>query len=200
MRYGIFGGTFDPPHIGHQILAAEACHQLGLDRILWVLTPYPPHKSGRIITALDRRLAMLRSIVAGDPTFELSSIDINRPAPHYAADSMAILRENDPSEVFIYLMGADSLDELQTWHEPERFLSLCDGLGVMQRPGSEIDLDKLDYRLPGIRSKVQLIQAPLLEVSSTQIRQRVRQGRPYRYYLSEGVYQIVRDHWLYLPA
>ena len=93
MRYGVFGGTFDPPHIGHLVLAAEALNQFGLDRVLWVLTPEPPHKSERLITDLGVRLEMLRAAIGEDPDFELSRVDIDRPPPHYAVDTMAVLRE-----------------------------------------------------------------------------------------------------------
>jgi nicotinate-nucleotide adenylyltransferase len=197
-RYGIFGGTFDPPHIGHLILAAEAYQQLSLKRVLWVLTPAPPHKREQEITPSAARLAMLRAALGDDPAFELSGVDIDRPPPHYAADTMALLRAQMRAGCLYYLMGEDSLDDLPSWHAPARFLALCDGLGVMRRPRREVDLEALETQLPGVRAKLNFIQAPLLEISSTEIRGRVRQGRPYRYYLPPGVYEIVRSERLYL--
>ena len=93
---GIFGGTFDPPHLGHLILAAEARAQLGLERLLWVLTPDPPHKQGQSITPLAERLEMVRLAIANDPQFELSSVELNRPGPQYAQDTVSLLPLNTP--------------------------------------------------------------------------------------------------------
>ena len=169
MIYGVFGGTFDPPHIGHLILAADAHDQFGLDRVLWVLTPEPPHKPGRLVAHLSIRLEMLRAAIGDNPAFELSTVDIDRPAPHYAADTMQVLREESPGGKFVYLMGGDSLDDLPSWHEPQHFLDLCDGLGVMCRPGSEVDLAALEAQLNGVREKVRIIHTPLLEISSSEI-------------------------------
>jgi nicotinate-nucleotide adenylyltransferase len=197
MRYGVFGGTFDPPHIGHLILAAEAQDQFELDRVLWVLTPEPPHKSGRMITDVGVRLEMLRAAIGDDPGFELSRVDIDRPPPHYARDTMAALREEHPGGEFIYLMGGDSLGDLPAWHEPRRFLELCDGLAVMYRPGEPVDLQALETQLPGVSEKVSLLQAPLLEISSSEIRRRVGHGLPYRYYLPKRVYWIIHTAGLY---
>ena len=197
-RIGIFGGTFDPPHIGHLILAAEAQGQFGLDRVLWVLTPEPPHKRGSPITDIGVRLEMLRAAIGNDSDFVLSRVDIDRPAPHYAVDTMAALHEEYPDGEFIYLMGGDSLGDLPSWHDPNRFLELCEGLAVMCRPGEPVDIQALEVLLPGIREKVNILQAPLLEISSSEIRRRVKQGMPYRYYLPKRVHWIIQTAGLYL--
>jgi len=99
MIIGIFGGTFDPPHIGHLILAAEAHYQLGLKKILWVLTPFPPHKQGRKITSVDERYTMLNIMLAGDPFFEVSRVDMDRDPPHYAYKTMQILHRNIQKQI-----------------------------------------------------------------------------------------------------
>lgn len=198
MRYGIFGGTFDPPHIGHLILAAEACSQFALDRVLWVLTPTPPHKTDRIISPLEERLEMLPAAIGDDPLFEVCRVDIDRPPPHYAVDTVNLLRQLYPGIVLIYLMGGDSLADLPTWHSPESFLAACDGLGVMLRPGRRVDIDALEKQLPGVRAKVQILQAPLVEISSSQLRQRIKQGLPYRYFLPPAVYHLIREKGFYL--
>src|SRR5512143_3713267 len=112
---GVFGGTFDPPHTGHLILAAEAQAQLDLERILWVLTPTPPHKPGQRITSTALRLEMLQAAIDGNPDFELSRVDLDRPPPHYAVDSVHLLRAAYPQAWLAYLMGGDSLDDLPTW-------------------------------------------------------------------------------------
>jgi len=197
MRLGIFGGTFDPPHIGHLILAAEAFTQLELDRVLWVLTPFPPHKEDQVITPLKDRLEMLHAMLAVDPAFVLSRVDIDRDPPHFAVGTVKQVREQHPQTDLVYLMGSDSLADLPTWYEAQSFLSACDYIGVMCRPGRMVELDSLDSQLPGLREKVRYIQAPLLEISSSQLRWRMSQGLPFRYYLRPEVYEIIQDRNLY---
>jgi nicotinate-nucleotide adenylyltransferase len=197
MRIGVFGGTFDPPHLGHLILAEEAAWQLRLDRLLWVLTPDPPHKLGRPITALEVRLAMLRAATWDNPGFELSQVELNRPGPHYAVDTVRLLVEANPGSEIVYLMGGDSLRDLPAWHHPGEFINRCAGLGVMRRPGDEIDLEALDQRLPGLLVKVEFINAPLLEISASQIRHRAANGQPFRYFIPPAVYEIIVAHRLY---
>jgi nicotinate-nucleotide adenylyltransferase len=197
MWLGIFGGTFDPPHLGHLILASEAAAQLHLDTILWVLTPDPPHKQGRAITPLAHRLAMLRAAITGNPQFELSTVDIDRPAPHYALDTVYRLREGFPDARLIYLIGGDSLVELPTWHKPQEFIHACDGIGVMQRPGELPDLHTLEQTLPGLSARLETIYAPLIEISSSEIRRRVVASDPYRYYVPDPVYAYIETHRLY---
>jgi len=139
-RLGIFGGTFDPPHIGHLILAAEAHSQLSLDRVLWVLTFYPPHKTEQSISPLSDRLDMVLAAISDDPRFELSRVDIDRPAPHYAVDTVRLLKETCPQSELVYLMGGDSLKSLPYWYKPLEFVAGCHSLGVMRRPGDQINL------------------------------------------------------------
>ncbi len=197
-RIGIFGGTFDPPHLGHLILAAEAQHQLALDRVLWLLTAQPPHKIGQRITSLEHRLAMLQRAIAHNPAFVLSKAEIERPGPHYAADTLALLRATYPHSTLIYLIGEDSLQALPGWHQPERVLAACDALGVMRRPtGARADLATLTAQLPGLQAKVRFIDAPLLQIASSQIRARIRQGGHFRYYLPADVYDYIQTHQLY---
>ena len=198
MRVGVFGGTFDPPHLGHLILAAEALHQLRLDRLLWVLTQDPPHKHGRIIRPWEARFEMVRLEIVDDPSFEISRVDIDRPGPHYAVDTMGILAQQFPGAELFYLIGGDSLRDLPTWHQPRQFLQACAGLGVMRRPGDSINLEALENVLPGISVRVHFITAPLLEISSTDIRERIAGGRPFRYYLPPVVYQYILKTKLYL--
>ncbi|HVM71574.1 MAG TPA: nicotinate-nucleotide adenylyltransferase [Anaerolineales bacterium] len=196
-RFGIFGGTFDPPHLGHLILAAEARAQLGLDRLLWVLTPDPPHKQGQAIAALPHRLEMVRLAIVDDPLFEVSNVELDRPGPHYALDTMQILARQYPGAKLVYLMGGDSLRDLPTWHRPDEFLSACDLIGVMRRPGDAIDLAALEERLPGLRVKVRFVESPLLDISAHEVRRRIAEGRPFRYFLPVGVYKYICKEGLY---
>jgi nicotinate-nucleotide adenylyltransferase len=197
MNLGIFGGTFDPPHIGHLILAAEARAQLGLDRLLWVLTPDPPHKRSQRITPLETRLALLQAALQDEPAFEISPVDMSRPGPHYALDTVNILGEMYPQASLTYVMGGDSLRDLPAWHKPQEFLGQLAALGVMRRPGDAIDLDALEARLPGISAKVRFIEAPLLTIAASDIRQRIVEARPYRYYLPAAVYEMIERRQLY---
>jgi nicotinate-nucleotide adenylyltransferase len=194
---GIFGGTFDPPHLGHLILAAEAHAQLGLDRVLWVLTPDPPHKQSRAITLLKHRLAMVRLALVDAPEFELSTVDMDRPGPHYALDTIKIVADQNPGANLIYLMGGDSLRDLPLWHRPADFVEACHFIGVMRRPGDAIDLPVLENKFPGLTSKVRFVEAPLLDIAAHEIRARIAAGQPFRYFLPPAVYAYILEHNLY---
>ena len=176
-RIGIFGGTFDPPHVGHLILAAEARDQLELDCTIWVLTPDPPHKRGKEISSIAHRLAMVELAIAGDDGFSLSYVDINRPGPHYTVDTVKILRQQYPDQAIFYLMGGDSLANLAEWYHANELLAVLDGIGVMRRPEDDIDLSELIVQLPLLPQKLNFVTAPLLEISAHQIRRSVRQKR-----------------------
>ncbi len=194
---GIFGGTFDPPHLGHLILAAEAHAQLGLERLLWVLTPDPPHKQGQSIAPLEQRLEMVRLAIGKDAQFEISDVELSRPGPHYALDTVKLLAAQNPAAKLVYLMGGDSLHDLPTWHRPAEFVSACDQIGVMRRPGTAIELEELEKGLPGLGAKVSFVEAPLLDIAARDIRRRVAEGRPFRYFLPEQVYEYILSHALY---
>ncbi|MDX9990781.1 MAG: nicotinate-nucleotide adenylyltransferase [Anaerolineales bacterium] len=195
---GVFGGTFDPPHLGHLILACESLAQLGLDRLLWVLTPAPPHKPTRPITPVAERLEMLQRAIADEPRFEICEVEIGRPSPQYTAETLRLLKAENPGQGLVFLMGGDSLRALPDWREPHEILRLCQALGVMRRPNDRVDLPVLEKRLPGLSAKVRMVDVPLLQISSSQVRQRVAAGRPFRYYLHPRVYEYVCQAGLYL--
>lgn len=196
-RIGIFGGTFDPPHLGHLILAQEARFQLNLERLLWVLTAVPPHKLDEPISSLDDRLAMVRLAIRDEPAFELSRIEIDRAGPHYTLDTLKLLAEQNPEAELTFLIGGDSLHDLPTWHCPIDLVAACDQIGVMRRPSDSVDLSALEKQIPGLRTKVRFIDAPLLEIASREIRQRASEEQPFRYYLLPAVYDYVTEHNLY---
>lgn len=196
-RIGIFGGTFDPPHIGHQILAMEAYDELKLDSLFWVLSPNPPHKLRMQITPLSLRIEMVQAAIMYDVVFEFSRVDVDRPGPHYVLDTMEIFRQEYPDSELFFIMGGDSLRDLHTWHQPHEFLEKCDWLGVMHRPGDKIDLKDLEADFPGISHKVKIFEAPLLEISSNQIRKLIAQKRPFRYYIPMEVFTIIVENDLY---
>jgi nicotinate-nucleotide adenylyltransferase len=197
MKIGIFGGTFDPPHIGHLILAQEACSQLELEHVLWVVTPFPPHKKTQVISPIHDRMSMVLLAIAGNSNFVLSRIDIDRPPPHYAVDTVAILREKSPKDEFYYLMGADSLNDLTMWHEPAQFVANCDGIAIMVRRGENIDASKLEAEITGLSEKLHVLETPSIEISGSEIRRRVKNSMDFRYFIPDKVYHYILNHKLY---
>jgi nicotinate-nucleotide adenylyltransferase len=196
MRLGVFGGTFDPPHVAHLILAAEAHFQLTLDRVLWVLTPDPPHKN-RAVTVVEPRMEMLDAAIVDNPDFESSRVDVDRGGPYFAVDTLKLLRSQYPQAQLVYLMGGDSLRDLPSWHRPREFMAACDEVGVMRRPDDRVDIDSLEAKIPGLGAKVRFVNAPLMDISGTQLRHRISAAQPFRYYLPLSVYQIIQERDLY---
>ena len=195
---GVFGGTFDPPHLGHLVLAGEALWQLRLNRLLWVLNPQPPHKPNQPISPLEHRAAMLKLALAETPGFEFSTIEMERPGPHYTIDTLDRLQEKHPSSRLALLIGGDSLRDLPAWHRPQEIVTAVSFFGVMRRPGDLVDdLSGLERSLPGIRAKVQFFNTPMLEISSSEIRRRAAAGLPFRHFLPKVVYDYIERNHLY---
>lgn len=199
MRYGVFGGTFDPPHNGHLALAEAALKQLGLDRILWVVTAVPPHKRDVLITPVTDRLDMVAATIAGRPQYEISRVDVDRPGPHWAADTVALLSQERPGAELVYLMGSDSLRDLPNWGRPRELLAKAN-LGVLRRPGAEANLIALEAQLPGILDRVAFVSAPSFDVSSHSVRQRVAAGEAIHSLVPPGVGDIIQARGLYRQA
>lgn len=198
MRLGVFGGTFDPVHYGHLVAAEEVRYRLRLDKVLFVPAGMPPHKLDHDITPTRHRLAMLELAIASNPGFALSRVDIDRHGPCYTVDTLALLHEEyGPGTELFFLMGMDSLADLLTWKEPERLIRLA-WIVVVGRPGFQADVDELDKVLPGAAERVCIVDTPLMEVSSSDIRQRVREGAPIRYQVPEAVEAYIRAHRLYV--
>ena len=197
MKIGYFGGTFDPPHLGHNILAAEAFYQLELDSLLWILTPFPPHKNNLPITPVEIRLEMLKLVVDKHPGFEISLVDLNRDPPHYAADTVEILRAENPTSKLIYLIGEDSLVDLPDWYAPTKFMANVDQLVVALRPQINSDLTKLESSLPGLREKIYYLSDTMLQISSSFIRERIKNNGPVKHLLDLEVYQYLDENNLY---
>lgn len=198
-RLGVLGGSFDPPHLGHLILAEEALAALGLEQVVWVLTPQPPHKQGKVLSPVPIRLQMLERAVQGNPRFVLSRVDVDRPGPQYAVDTLEILQSQTPGQEWVWLIGEDSLRDLPTWSRPRELIAQCD-LGVMRRPGVRSDLRALERQLPGICRCLQFFPAPAVDISSTEIRQRAQQGRPIRYLVPQGVWEVIEQSGVYRPS
>ena len=196
-RLGIFGGTFDPIHHGHLGAAEEARSQLHLDRVLFVPAGVPPHKPAQPISAASHRLRMVELAIASNPYFALSRVDVDRPAPSYTVETLELLRaEWGPGPRFFFIEGPDSLSDIVCWYQPQRLLELCE-LAVVARPGSDVDVAGLERQLPGLTERLHWIEMPLLEISSTDVRARVRTGRPISYLVPHGVEAYIRQHGLY---
>lgn len=194
---GVLGGTFDPPHLAHLILADEARYVLGLRRVLWVVTAQPPHKQNLPISSVEHRVAMVRLVTDADPAFEFSTADLERPAPHYAHGTMDWLRVRHPDAKFAYLMGEDSLRDLPDWNLPQRFVDSCDLIGVMKRLTVDYEVAQLEKELPGLGDKLVFLGVPPIMISGREIRRRVHEGHPYRYLISPAVSDYLLEHGLY---
>ena len=193
-RIGSFGGTFDPPHLGHVILAMEAYYQLKLDSLQWVVTPDPPHKKNRSITPLKKRLEMLALVMKKYQEFGISQVDLQRDPPHYAADTVEILK-NEAG--LVYIIGEDSLRDLPDWKDPERFLANIDELAIAPRPNIDTNLEELDRELPGLMNKTVFISEVMLEISSSTIRDRIIQGAPYQHFLMTEIAEYIKTNQIY---
>lgn len=194
-RLGILGGTFDPIHVGHLIMASYAVDDLNLDRVLFMPAQTPPHKRDRSITSSDHRIAMVQAAIAPDARFELSMLDMQSSAPSYTADLLERMSTEHPEDELIFLIGADSLRDLPEWHRPDLVLQRAE-IGVARRPGAVIDDETLDA-LPLLRERVSIYTSPLIDISSTTIRNRVREGRPVTWTVPIPVERYIQDHGLY---
>ena len=196
-RIGYFGGTFDPPHLGHLILAVEALHQLELDRLHWILTPDPPHKTQRQISPVEIRLEMLQLIMDIRPVFQISLIDINRDPPHFAADTVELLKNKNPADELVYVIGEDSLQDLPDWHAPDRFIAAVDTLAIAPRPGISTDMEEMERLLPGLAGKTTFLKDIRFEIASSVIKSRMKNSEPYDHLLPEAIAEYLKFHQLY---
>jgi nicotinate-nucleotide adenylyltransferase len=194
---GVFGGTFDPPHIGHIILAEEGRIFLDLEKVLWVPTGVPPHKEGREISPIAHRLDMVRTAIRGYAGFELSLADVQRPGPHYSVGTLRWLQERHPQERYVFMMGSDSLADLPSWRSPRELVAGCEMLGIWHRPDVQLDMPSLEEKIPGIREKVRFIETAFIRISAREIRRRVRAGIPYQHLIQPAVRELIIRKGLY---
>jgi nicotinate-nucleotide adenylyltransferase len=195
---GILGGTFDPPHYGHLALAENARVQLQLDCVLFVPAGQQPLKRGQTTTPPHHRAAMVEAAIADNPAFALSRVDMERPGPHYTADTLALLHEAHPEAKLYFLIGGDSLAQLAAWHDPAGIVRQA-RLAVMQRPGWKADTTELEQTVPGICERLVWLDAPCLDIAASDLRRRARQGLPLRYLVPPSVEIYIHKHQLYKP-
>lgn len=197
-KVGYLGGTFDPPHLGHELVAKEAYSQLGLDAVMWLVTPDPPHKTNREISPVQYRLDMINLVANRYDEFSISRIDLQRPPPYYAADTVEIIKNQQPDAGLVYIIGEDSLEDLPDWFQPDRFIAAIDQLAVAPRPGFNSDLAALDKKLPGLKDKTVRLDDILMDISSKIIQERIRNGVEYDHFLVREVADYIKNNQLYL--
>jgi nicotinate-nucleotide adenylyltransferase len=195
MRLGLYGGTFDPIHLGHLILAEQCREACGLDRVWLIATGSPPHKSGGR-TPIGHRLAMVRIAIAGHPAFVASDIEARRPGPHYSVSTLEAVRRDHPDDELFFLIGADSLADLPSWREPERIAQMAT-IVVVNRPGiEEVDPSRLPDFGPGSHP-LAWVSIPPVGIASSDLRRRLVEGRSVRYMVPRGVEAYIEANGLY---
>jgi nicotinate-nucleotide adenylyltransferase len=196
---GVLGGTFDPVHNGHIMIAEEAISRLNLAEVLFVPAGQPWLKGGPILAA-EHRVQMVRLTVAAHPVFKLSTMEMDRDGPSYAVDTIAELQDQLGAEdELFFILGWDSLAELPQWRQPARLITMC-RLAVVPRPGYSLpDIEKLEAILPRLSQSVILLDKPGVNISATEIRSRVAQGLSIDHLVPEPVDEYIRQHGLFLP-
>ncbi len=198
MKIGLLGGTFDPPHIGHLMIAEQAYVQLALESVWFAPVGHPPHKMSVHVAPITQRVEMTRLAIQGNEHFTLTLADVNRPTPHYITSLFEILVTQNPDVDWYLILGGDSLAELRHWYRPMRLLQLT-RLAVAPRTGVQINLETLETDLPGIRDRVCWIDSPLIDLASHDLQRRIRDGLPLRYAIPDAVIEYIAAHHLYQP-
>jgi nicotinate-nucleotide adenylyltransferase len=198
------GGTFDPIHVGHLAVAEEARDALGLERIVFIPAGVPPHKTASEVSPAADRLAMVALAIAGNPAFELSRLEVDRPGPSYTVDTVAGIvateRAAGRTPDLTLILSAETFADLPTWHEPDRLLQTV-RVAVVPREGYPApDPGWLARNLPGQEDRVDFLEGPRLGLSSTALRERVASGRSIRYLVPDAVAGYIAEHRLYRPG
>jgi len=188
MRIGVFGGTFDPPHLGHLVVASDACEALGLGRVLWIPSAVPPHKLGTVKAPAEARLEMVRAAVEGDPRFVADDVELRRAGPSYTVDTLRELAARHPGDELVLLIGADNLREIPGWREPGEILRLA-RVAVLSRDGAGVPPDS---PIPATSVAVTRV-----DVSATEVRRRAAAGETIRYLVPDAVRALVERRGLY---
>jgi len=197
-RLGVLGGTFDPPHLGHLWLAASAADAMGLDRVVFMPAARPPHKEDRAVTHVDHRVAMTRAAIADEPTFALSTLELERPGPSYTVETIrGLLAGGSVAGSLFLVMAGDSLAQIETWREPQELLKLVEWIVGPRHGHGSADADTLRARFGPAAERIHLLDGPTLEISGSEIRQRVASGRTIRYLVPRAVEEYIGEHGLY---
>jgi len=196
VNVGVLGGTFDPIHMGHLVVAEEARTKLGLSEVLFVPAGQPWLKQDHSITTAAHRVEMVRRAIADNPFFKLNTLEVDRPGPSYTVDTLKLLQDQLGSEAsFFFILGRDTLAELPLWKEPRRVLQLC-RLVVPPRLGSR-DLRHLEEAIPGLLERVIQLDMPVIGISSSEIRQRIARRLSIHYLVPAEVEQYIAEQKIY---
>ncbi len=198
MRVGVLGGTFDPVHNGHLIIAEEAQSKLGLSQILFIPAGRPWFKDGENVSDMKWRLDMLRLAVEGNPSFSIDTQELERPGASYTVDTIEQLaaRMGDGVELY-FIIGLDALSELGRWKEPVKLASICH-FATMRRPGyTDLDIAALDSDVPGVSERIHVLDNVQVDISSSGIRERVEKGLSIRYLVPAAVRCYIEENGLY---
>lgn len=200
MRIGLFGGTFDPPHLGHLLVAEQAREQAALDFVWFVPAPRPPHKAGTSVTPFARRAEMLELATAGQPAFAVSRVEEHRTGPSYTVDTLTQLRAERPGDDWVLILGADCVPDLPKWHEPRTLVTLAE-LCVVDRPGTDPGTPEQLAAALGMPDAAAIrwrrITLPTVSISSRDVRARAAAGRSVRYLVPAAVEAYIRQHRVY---
>ncbi len=198
LKTGVFGGTFDPVHIGHLAVAERVYCDLGLDRIVFVPASVSPFKLGEVGTPGEHRLAMLKLAIKDNPHFTVSDIELQRGGTSYTVDTMEMLRERYPQDEFYFIMGMDSFLELGGWKDVKRLVELCQ-LVVVTRPGYELPQEQKELSTlpPYVWQRTRFLEMPGLDIAATEIRERIKKGRSVRYLLTPEVESYIYENGIY---
>ena len=201
MDVGVFGGTFDPIHLGHLAVAEEVRVRLRLARLLFVPAGQPWLKGDRSISPARHRVEMIRLAIANNPHFELATIEVDKPGPSYTVDTInSLCNQLGAATRLFFLLGSDTLFELPQWKEPWRLVQLCH-LVAFTRPGSDLpSLSWLESAIPGISQHITFVEVPQIDISATEIRRRGSQGGSIRYLVPEAVERYILEQGLYTQA
>lgn len=199
-RVGILGGSFDPPHAGHLMIAREAMERAGLDSVLFIPAGEQWLKEGQDVAPADHRLAMTRLLIGSDAAFAVSDMEITRPGPTYTVDTLRELRETSPPGTeYYFILGEDSVADLPRWHNPQELVTLCRFI-AMPRAGAEgrPDLTAACDAVPGLRERVTVLEdAPRMDVSSSSVRSMVKAGEDLSGLVPEQIVDYLTKHGLY---
>ena len=197
MRLGVFGGTFDPVHLGHLVAAEEATELLALDEMLFVPAGQPWFKAAEPVMDAAHRLNMVRLAIESNRRFRVCGVEVARPGPSYTVDTLEHLRDASHSGTELFLvLGLDALAEMYRWRCPARVFELATVVGVA-RPGAAFDPGPLSSILPCAAERVIMLDVPLVDVGATELRRRASAGRSLRYLVPDGVEEYIREHGLY---
>lgn len=197
MRAGIFGGTFDPVHHGHMIIAEQVMDELKLERVVFVPGGIPPHKEASSVRAsAEDRFEMVEAAVASNECFSVDRVEVDAGRPMYSVDTVGILAERSPETDWYFITGADEVSNLLAWKEPDRLLEQV-VMVAATRPG--YDLSRLGHLEAGLRNfdRIFPVECTRVDISATGIRRRILQGKSIRYLVPEGAFNIIEKKGLY---